>query len=128
MYVSVDEDAFVKIFSNLLLNSIKYAKSYILVTLNSVEGKNLFTIEVNNDGQQIPDAIKDKIFEPFFRGENSEFKSGTGLGLPLARSLAEMHQGTLTLTDNGKKLITFRLQFPVNQEHSIIFNDTEKEQ
>ncbi len=128
MYVSVDEDAFVKITSNLLLNSIKYAKTYILVTFNAVEGEDYFHVEVENDGQQIPVAVKDKIFEPFFRGENAEFKSGTGLGLPLARSLAEMHQGTLELLTPGSEIITFRLQLPVNQENSIILEEVVKEQ
>lgn len=88
-----------------------------------IEGDVNFVIEVNNDGQQIPKANREKIFEPFFRGENSEFKSGTGLGLPLARSLAEMHQGSLTLMDSEKELITFRLQLPVKQEHSIVLSE-----
>ncbi len=123
LYVSVDEDAFVKILSNLLLNSIKYADSFISVKLYYLEGSENFVIEVNNDGQQIPKANREKIFEPFFRGENSEFKSGTGLGLPLARSLAEMHQGSLTLIDSEKEFITFRLQLPVNQEHSIVLGE-----
>ncbi|MDT8401662.1 MAG: response regulator [Bacteroidales bacterium] len=123
LYVCVDEDAFVKILSNLLLNSIKYAKSYIHVSFNYDEGKDYFEIEVINDGQQIPKANQDKIFEPFFRGENSEFKAGTGLGLPLARSLAEMHQGTLTLLDTDRDLITFRLQLPINQENPIILKE-----
>lgn len=56
----------------------------------------------------------EKIFEPFFRGGNAEFKPGTGLGLPIARSLAEMHSGRLELTGSNDGLITFRLQLPVN--------------
>ena len=45
------------------------------------------------------------------------------MGLPLARSLAEMHLGKLTLIDSDTEPITFRLQIPVNQANSIIFND-----
>ena len=127
LYISVDEEAFVKMLSNLLLNAIKYAKTQILVTFIYVEGEDHFTIDVNNDGQQIPKTIKDKIFEPFFRGENSEYKPGTGLGLPLARSLAEMHLGTLTLLDSENELITFRLQLPVNLPNSINLQDDSKE-
>lgn len=119
LLVSIDEDAFVKILSNLLLNAIKYAETYIEITFNHLEGSDYFTVTVNNDGQQLPDTIKEKIFEPFFRGQNSDFKSGTGLGLPLARSLAEMHQGTLTLNDTGDETISFQLMLPVNHENSI---------
>lgn len=119
LYISVDEEAFVKILSNLLLNAIKYARTQVHVTFTYNEGEDNFTIDVINDGQQIPTAIKDKIFEPFFRGENAEFKPGTGLGLPLARSLAEMHSGTLKLLDTDNELITFRLHLPANLINSI---------
>ena len=125
--ISVDEEAFVKIVSNLLLNAIKYARTQILVTFTYIECEEYFKIDVNNDGQKIPKAIKDKIFEPFFRGENAEFKPGTGLGLPLARSLAEMHSGTLTLLDSDNEFITFRLRLPVNLANSINLQDDVKE-
>jgi signal transduction histidine kinase/ligand-binding sensor domain-containing protein/DNA-binding response OmpR family regulator len=127
LYISVDEDAFIKIIGNLLVNAIKYAKTKIFVTFSYSEGEEYFTIDVNNDGQKVPVAIKDKIFEPFFRGENSEYKPGTGLGLPLARSLAEMHKGTLKLMDTDNELITFRLRLPVNQANSINLLDDVKE-
>jgi ligand-binding sensor domain-containing protein/signal transduction histidine kinase/CheY-like chemotaxis protein len=119
LYISVDEEAFVKILSNLLLNAIKYARTQVHVAFTYNEGEDNFTIDVINDGQQIPTAIKDKIFEPFFRGENAEFKPGTGLGLPLARSLAETHSGTLKLLDTDNELITFRLHLPANLINSI---------
>ena len=128
LYVSIDEDAFIKILSNLLLNAIKYAHSFIQITFSHSESNDYFSITVNNDGEQIPDAIKDKIFEPFFRGQNSDFKSGTGLGLPLAKSLAEMHQGTLTLLDSEDGVISFRLILPVNHENSIDLNEIPDEQ
>jgi DNA-binding response OmpR family regulator/nitrogen-specific signal transduction histidine kinase len=112
LYVSMDEDAFVKIISNLLVNAIKYAESKILVRLAYQEGEKHLLIDVVNDGQRPLNG--EKIFEPFFRGGNAEFKPGTGLGLSIARSLAEMHSGRLELTGSDDGLITFRLQLPVN--------------
>jgi signal transduction histidine kinase/ligand-binding sensor domain-containing protein/DNA-binding response OmpR family regulator len=125
--ISVDEEALVKILSNLLLNAIKYARTQILVTFTYNECDDYFAIDVINDGQPIQKAIREKIFEPFFRGENAEFKPGTGLGLPLARSLAEMHSGTLTLLDSETELITFRLRLPVNLADSINLRDDAKD-
>lgn len=124
LYISMDEDAFVKIVSNLLLNAIKYAQSKIRVKFSHFEGGDHLVIDVVNDGQ-LP-LNGEKIFEPFFRGENAEFKPGTGLGLPIARSLAEMHMGRLELTGGDDGLITFRLQLPVNVSYQDESGDGEK--
>jgi ligand-binding sensor domain-containing protein/signal transduction histidine kinase/CheY-like chemotaxis protein/AraC-like DNA-binding protein len=118
--VYIDREACTKIISNLLTNAIKYASSLIRLSLNYVKESDSFTLDVVNDGQPIPDGIKDKIFEPFFRGEYAEHISGTGLGLPLARSLAERHRGTLRLVDTNNSLILFQLCLPINQPDSII--------
>lgn len=114
LFIQMNEDAFVKIISNLFLNAIKYAKSKIQVKFSFSPGDKYLVIDVVNDGQNIPVGVKDKLFEPFFRGENAEFKPGTGLGLPIAKSLAELHSGTLELVDTDEKSITFRLKLPVN--------------
>jgi signal transduction histidine kinase/ligand-binding sensor domain-containing protein/DNA-binding response OmpR family regulator len=127
LFVSIDEDAFTKIIDNLLLNAIKYAKSKILVKFDYTESEEYFIIDVCNDGQKISHENREKIFEPFFRGENAEYKPGAGLGLPLARSLSEMHKGTLTLIESDEELITFRIQLPVNQHHTVNFHKNEKD-
>lgn len=117
-YAFVDKEACTKILSNLLSNAIKYAKSKIIIRFES-KVNDQFTIDIMNDGNPISNEIKEKIFKPFYRDESSIHKSGTGLGLPLARSLAEMHEGSLTLEDTSSGLITFRLCLPVNQPNSL---------
>ncbi|MFA6728188.1 MAG: response regulator, partial [Prevotella sp.] len=119
LYAFIDKEAFTKIISNLLSNAIKYAKANIQLFITYVENEDQFVIEVSNDGEEIPAELKAKIFEPFFRGESSLHKSGTGLGLPLARSLAEMHRGTLSVEDVVVGFTTFRLCVPINQPNSI---------
>lgn len=120
--IYADKEACTKIISNLLTNALKYASSRIIISLDSKD--NTFLLEVSNDGQIIPSEITEKIFEPFFRGESSEHQPGTGLGLPLARSLAEMHRGSLELTANENNTYnTFRLTLPVSQPNSIYFSD-----
>ncbi|MDR1624293.1 MAG: response regulator [Tannerellaceae bacterium] len=121
--VYIDQEALTKIISNLLTNAVKYASSLIRLTLNYVKENDFFTLDVVNDGQPIPSGIKDKIFEPFFRGKYAEHIPGTGLGLPLARSLAERHRGTLRLVDTNSSLILFRLCLPINQPDSVIQPD-----
>lgn len=124
-YAYVDKDALSKIVSNLLSNALKYTKSIIAVSLVYKEGDSFFDIDVRNDGDPIVESIKEKIFEPFYRGEKYGNKSGTGLGLPLSRSLAEMHRGSLTLFSNTPDAITFKVHLPVNQPDSILLQNDE---
>ena len=119
----VNREAFTKIISNLLNNAVKYSDSYIHVSLEvdpQIEN-GIFRVRTVNDGPIIPDAMKEKIFQPFVRfteeGER-EVATGTGIGLALSRSLAELHQGTLQM-DKGEMTNSFCLTLPMIQDSAI---------
>lgn len=117
VYAYADKEALTKILSNLFNNALKYAESRVLVHVLPCHSDDaIFTIEIKNDGYLIPTDIREKIFEPFFRIQENENKPGTGIGLPLARSLAELHKGTLKLKETQNYLNVFVLNLPVHQE------------
>lgn len=121
----VDKEALTKILSNLFNNALKYASSHIFVTLQpeASDNNHMFSITVCNDGTPIPHEMRENIFKPFIQiknTENGQRAAGTGIGLPLARSLAELHKGTLYLTDSDE--ICFCVELPVNQEKIIELN------
>ena len=121
LYAYVDIEAFNKILSNLFDNAIKYADTCAHVQLMAfTEQDNYFTIAISNDGHLIPEDMKEKIFEPFFRLKETEMQKGTGIGLALSRSLATLHKGTLVLQTGSHQLNVFVLSIPVHQE--IEFN------
>lgn len=109
----VDIEAFVKIITNLLSNAIKYAAA--AVTIIIIPGDSQFIIRFTNDGRGIPEEFHNKIFEPFFRLRDNE-KPGTGIGLSLAKSLTELHNGTLILVSGETNNIVFDLILPVHQK------------
>lgn len=122
-YAHVNREAFTKIISNLLNNAVKYAEHYIHISLElpETEESNVFRIRTVNDGVIIPDEMKEEIFKPFVRfneKEDGKVTTGTGIGLALSRSLAELHQGTLVMGD-GEKSNTFCLTLPVVQDMTI---------
>ncbi|WP_298238546.1 hybrid sensor histidine kinase/response regulator transcription factor [uncultured Algibacter sp.] len=117
IYAFVDAEAVKKILSNLIGNAIKYAQNQINVTLSSTD--EFLQLKIQNDGELIPEHLHKKIFEPFFRGTEDENLTGTGIGLSLAYTLTELHNGNLTLNIEGEKWNTFLLKLPIHQENEF---------
>ena len=129
-YAHVNKEAFTKILSNLFNNAMKYAATYVHVSLE-VEGqereKSVFRVRTVNDGALIPIGMREAIFKPFVRLNeqgNGQVTTGTGIGLALARSLAELHKGSLVVTDKTD-VNEFCLTLPVVQEQIIVLPNEE---
>ena len=113
-YTMADPEALNKIFSNLFSNAIKYADKEVDIKLvTSATKTGYFRIEICNDGFVIPNEMKEKVFEPFYRLKETVKQKGTGIGLALARSLAELHKGSLFIKISEEKLNVFVLLLPV---------------
>lgn len=112
----IDQDLFCKIISNIVSNGIKYSSSFLNIILGYDTGSEFFTITSINDGDVIPDDMREDIFKPFVRYHKSDTKNvyGTGIGLILARKLAELHGGSLKMKDSEKNNV-FVLSMPVKQ-------------
>ena len=119
----VDEEAITKIISNLLTNAIKYGEKYIKVSLASNISTNNMCISVRNDGEIIPEEMRDKIFEAFVQiKDKSHIAQGTGLGLALTKSLVNLHSGTIRIDDKADDNC-FIVEIPLNIDSSIYCKD-----
>lgn len=118
IHAAIDKEGFTKIISNLLTNAVKYAKTYIHLKLKTSNDNLILTI--TNDGEIIPLEMREEIFKPFiqYHTENTPTSSGTGIGLALARSLAELHGGNLVMSDSESSNC-FVLSLPLRQLHII---------
>ena len=85
---------------NLIENAVKYGKCAILRVEDS--DKQL-QIRILDQGPGIPEALLERVFEPFYRLENSRSRDtgGTGLGLSIARNVAQLHGGELVLRNTA---------------------------
>lgn len=101
-----------QILVNLIGNAIKFTSSgKVQLLVRSEDSDVLFT--VCDTGPGIPPGDQDRIFEPFMQVEGTKAQhSGTGLGLPLSRSLAELLGGSLSLADSNEKGSCFVLRLP----------------
>lgn len=120
-FAFVDADAFNKIVYNLFSNAVKYAESKVhIALLPGFKNSNTFTVVVKNDGYLIPEELKEKIFEPFFRMREIESQTGNGIGLALSRSLAALHKGALVLEPPEDNMNVFSLTLPIQSENYTV--------
>ena len=91
--------------TNLLDNAVRHAKHGGRVSASVVQTPSTITIRVMDDGPGVPAEARDSIFERFTR-MNQEYP-GAGLGLPIARWIAEAHGGSLVLETSGPGGSTF---------------------
>lgn len=123
----VDREALMKICGNLISNAIKYANSYAAIQLQTIHsGDENFVIRFCNDGKSIPEEFHEKIFEPFFRLSTNKEKPGTGIGLPLAKSLTDLHNGRLELRSGKPNNIIFVLILPLHQKFEFNLSSYKK--
>jgi signal transduction histidine kinase len=106
--VEADERLLTSALVNLLKNAVQISTAGQAVEVGAHVEHQLVCLEVIDHGPGIAPAQLAHIFEPFFTTK----EQGTGLGLPLARKLAEAHHGTLTLESAPGRTV-FRLHLPV---------------
>lgn len=118
IYADVSPEDFGKIISNLMSNAIKYSAHTISVNLMmNPENREEMTIEVVNDGENVPKNERNDIFKPFFRSKKDEFKTGSGIGLSIVQSFVSMHMGTISYSVDDSGNNVFRLTFPLHQKN-----------
>ncbi len=98
--------------SNLLENAIKYGSSAQVQVMQLPASLN---IVISDQGPGVPEHELERLFDPFYRLESSRNRDhgGTGLGLTIARSIAEQHGGTLTLKNGFQSGLECHLDLPL---------------
>ncbi len=89
--ISVDRRRFEQVLLNLLSNAHRHTPAEGRVTVQVWEAKGEVIIAITDSGPGVPEQEREIIFEPFFRGD----RSGLGLGLAIAKSVVELHNGRI---------------------------------
>jgi signal transduction histidine kinase len=97
--IFVDKDLMRVAINNFVSNAIKYNQAGGTVSISAEETDEAMLIHIEDSGIGIGGDDQARIFEKFFRSENSEVRTrtGHGLGLPLARQIVELHDGQVSV-------------------------------
>ena len=111
---NVDTSSIRQVIVNLLTNAARFSpKGKPVVTAFGVaDGKSI--IEVRDSGPGVPESLRDKIFERFYRADNSRNREtgGSGLGLAIAKAIVERHGGSIVANETPGGGATFRVELP----------------
>ena len=120
--ITADGNLLARLFDNLINNAIKYGADgkKVLVKIHAEE--EIVTVSVTNYGYVIPADELPLIFNKFYRVEQSRSTTtgGTGLGLAIAKSIVDMHGGTIAVASdlNGTVFtVKLKIHFDVNREN-----------
>jgi signal transduction histidine kinase len=114
--LTADESRMAQVVTNLMTNAVRYTPEGGSIWLRVFADAKDATFQIENEGTHLPEEIREKIFETFYRADDSRTGKGTGLGLPIAKSIVELHRGTIKVQNtytNGKPTILFTVTIPL---------------
>lgn len=100
---------------NLVENAIKYNHSGGQVTVTAYRKEKHVYLSVEDTGNGIPEELRERVFEPFFRVDKSRSRElgGVGLGLALVREIVRVHDGSITVKSNPSGGTVFDVILPL---------------
>jgi signal transduction histidine kinase len=114
--ISADVGRLRRAVGNLLSNAIKFAPEGSAIAVLAGRNAGGFSVRVTDQGPGVDADERERIFEKFSRGRRSASIAGAGLGLSIARSLVELHGGSLRYEDAAGGGATFVLSVPAGLE------------
>ena len=100
--INADKGYMKMMIDNLLGNAVRHARSEVKVKL-LLSAKNTVQLTIEDDGEGVPDSVRENCFKPFVRGENSAIAAGHGMGLAIVKRVCQWHHGTIRLLPKTEK-------------------------
>ncbi|MBP5730916.1 MAG: sensor histidine kinase KdpD [Clostridia bacterium] len=110
----MDAKLIIQVIINLVDNAVKYTPAGSDIRITAQQSDGFISVSVADNGDGIPDALKERVFEMFYTGDNkiADSRRSLGLGLYLCRSIINAHGGKITLTDNEPHGCIFTFTVP----------------
>ena len=117
LLAEIDVNQIKQVFTNLLANASRFSPEDKPVSVSLGEGESSVLIKIIDRGEGVPDQFKEKVFDRFYRVDNSRNNQtgGSGLGLAIVKSIVDAHNGEITISDTEGGGATFEIEIPITQ-------------
>jgi two-component system OmpR family sensor kinase len=119
IYAEINESQIRQVLVNLIENAKRFSsnKSSIEIGIGQ-KTEDEVIIEVIDHGEGVPKQLRDKIFERFYRADNSRNREtgGTGLGLAIVKEIVLLHKGRIEVRETPQGGATFRVKLPARHD------------
>lgn len=127
IYIEGDKNRLIQVFSNLMSNAVKFSQQGEKVYLSTSLDDDLVHITIKDHGAGIPKEFHARLFEKFTQADSSTTRKvgGSGLGLNIAKTIVEEHNGTITFESEMGKGTIFTITLPklsASSEKSLNIN------
>jgi signal transduction histidine kinase len=106
-----DREMLAQLAVNLVQNALTHAGDGAAITLSAEANSHGVTLVISDTGPGIPEDLRDRVLDPFFRADAARSLEGSGLGLALVKAIADRHGATLRLED-GAPGLRVRVELP----------------
>lgn len=111
VFVTANEEMMKQVFINLLDNAVKFAPQGGSIRVDIAQEESGIRVEISNNGPEIPEDQRGKIFRKFYQADASRSARGNGIGLAIVHRVVQLHNGTVTVSSGGG-WTTFEVTLP----------------
>jgi heavy metal sensor kinase len=115
IFVNADKTRMHQLFSNLIENAIKFTPERGAVSISLIGENSSAQFTITDSGIGIPETEIPKVFNRFYQVDSSRsgFERGSGLGLNICKKIVEVYGGTIQVTNNKGRGVTFTVILPI---------------
>ena len=110
--IYADETLFGRALSNLVENALRFTPDHGRIEISITNDSDAVRVSVKDNGRGIEAKHLPRIFDRFYRADPSRSSEGTGLGLALVKSIADLHGGSASVTSEINHGTSVTLSFP----------------
>lgn len=114
--IMADEALLNQVFFNLIDNAVKFTPEKGVISVSLLPAKKSVTVVIRNTGKGIPEEERGRIFERFYKVDQSRGLNSAsfGIGLPISKSIVELHNGTIRINSEENAYTEFVVTLPTD--------------